>query len=36
LRVNKSKEFFNVTVDEAKAVVQRIGEPYKMQDNEII
>ena len=35
-RVNKSKEFFNVTVDEAKAVVQRIGEPYKMQDNEII
>ena len=35
-RVNKSKEFFNVTVDEAKAVVQRIGEPYKMEDNEII
>lgn len=35
-RVNKSKEFFNVTVDEAKAVVERIGEPYKMQDNEII
>ena len=35
-RVNKSKEFFNVTVDEAKAVVERIGEPYKMQNNEII
>lgn len=35
-RVNKSKEFFNVTVDQAKAVVERIGEPYKMQDNGII
>ena len=35
-RVNKSKEFFNVTVDAAKAVVERIGEPYKMQDNGII
>ena len=35
-RVNKSKEFFNVTVDQAKAVVERIGEPYKMQNNEII
>ena len=35
-RVNKHKEFFNVTVDEAKAVVERIGEPYKMTDNEII
>lgn len=35
-RVNKHKEFFNVTVDQAKAVVERIGEPYKMQDNEII
>ena len=33
-RVNKHKEFFNVTVDEAKAVVQRIGEPYKMESNE--
>ena len=35
-RVNKHKEFFNVTVDQAKSVVERIGEPYKMQDNEII
>lgn len=35
-RVNKSKEFFNVTVNEAKAVVERIGEPYKMQSDEII
>ena len=35
-RVNKHKEFFNVTVDQAKAVVERIGEPYKMQDNGII
>ena len=35
-RVNKHKEFFNVTVDQAKAVVERIGEPYKMQNNEII
>lgn len=36
LRVNKHKEFFNVTVDQAKSVVERIGEPYKMQDNGII
>jgi hypothetical protein len=33
-RLNKSKEFFNVTVNEAKAVVERIGEPYKMKDDE--
>ena len=33
-RVNKSKEFFNVSVNEAKAVVERIGEPYKMESNE--
>ena len=33
-RVNKNKEFFNVTVNEAKAVVERIGEPYKMKDDE--
>ena len=33
-RVNKSKEFFNVSVNEAKAVVERIGEPYKMNDDE--
>lgn len=33
-RVNKSKEFFNVSVNEAKAVVERIGEPYKMNEDE--
>ena len=33
-RVNKNKEFFNVSVNEAKAVVERIGEPYKMHDDE--
>ena len=33
-RVNNNKEFFNVTVEEAKAVVERIGEPYKMTDDE--
>jgi len=33
-RVNKNKEFFNVSVNEAKAVVERIGEPYKMNDDE--
>ena len=33
-RVNKHKEFFNVSIDEAKAVVSRIGEPYKMESNE--
>ena len=33
-RVNKNKEFFNVSVNEAKAVVERIGEPYKMNDYE--
>lgn len=32
-RVNKNKEFFNVSVNEAKAVVERIGEPYKMKDD---
>lgn len=36
LRVNKSKEFFNITVNEAKSVVERIGQPYKMSDNETI
>lgn len=35
-RVNKNKEFFNISVEEAKAVIQRIGEPFKMEDNEII
>lgn len=33
-RVSKNKEFFNVSVNEAKAVVERIGEPYKMNDDE--
>jgi hypothetical protein len=33
-RVNKSKEFFNITVDEAKAVVEKLGEPYKMEEDE--
>lgn len=32
-RVNKKKEFFNISVMEAKAVIERIGEPYKMEDN---
>lgn len=29
-RVNKKKEFFNLSVDEGKAVIKRMGEPYKM------
>ena len=33
-RVNNKKEFFNISVDEAKSVVQRIGEPYKMTEDE--
>ena len=33
-RVSKNKEFFNVSVNEAKAVVERIGEPYKMNNDE--
>lgn len=35
-RVNNKKEFFNISVDEAKSVVERIGEPYKMENNEEI
>lgn len=35
-RVNKNKEFFNITVEEAKAVVEKIGEPYKMEDDESV
>ena len=31
LRVNKKKEFFNITVEQAVSVIERIGEPYKMQ-----
>ena len=33
-RVNRHKEFFNITVDEAKSIVERIGEPYKMESDE--
>lgn len=33
-RVNKKKEFFNITVDQAISVIERIGEPYKMEENE--
>ena len=33
-RVNKKKEFFNITVEQAISVIERIGEPYKMQENE--
>jgi len=32
-RVNKKKEFFNITVEQAIAVIERIGEPYKMQED---
>lgn len=33
-RVNKKKEFFNITVEQAISVIERIGEPYKMQEQE--
>ena len=33
-RVNKKKEFFNISLDQAIAVVERIGQPYKMQEDE--
>ena len=33
-RVNKKKEFFNITVEQAISVIQRIGEPYKMQEEQ--
>jgi len=29
-RVNKRKEFFNITVQQAVSVIERLGEPYKM------
>jgi hypothetical protein len=32
-RVNKRKEFFNITTDQAISVIERIGGPYKMEDN---
>jgi len=31
-RVNKKKEFFNISLDQAVSVIDRIGEPYKMQE----
>jgi len=31
-RVNKKKEFFNITVDQGRSVVERLGESYKMTD----
>jgi len=31
-RTNKSKEFFNMTVEQAISVVKTLGEPYKMTD----
>jgi len=33
-RVNKKKEFFNITVGQAVSVIERIGEPYKMVEDE--
>ena len=35
-RVNKKKEFFNITVEQAVSVIERIGEPYKMVEDESI
>ena len=32
-RVNKKKEFFNITVEQAISVIERLGRPYKMQDD---
>ena len=31
-RVNKKKEFFNITVDQGRSVIERLGESYKMTD----
>ena len=31
-RVNKNREFFRVTVDEAKAVIERLGKRYNPKD----
>jgi hypothetical protein len=33
-RTNKKKEFFNMTVEQAISVIEKIGEPYKMVDDE--
>lgn len=35
-RINKKKEFFNISVSEAISVVERLGEPYKMKQNETV
>ena len=32
-RTNKKKEFFNVSLQQAISVIERIGKPYKMQDS---
>ena len=31
-RVNKKKEFFNVSVEQGKSVIERIGQPYSMSE----
>ena len=31
-RVNKRKEFFNVSVEQGKSVIERIGQPYSMSE----
>lgn len=31
-RVNKKKEFFNISIDQGRSVIERIGEPYRMED----
>ena len=33
-RVNKKKEFFNITIEQARSVIERIGEPYKMEESQ--
>lgn len=35
-RVNKKKEFFNISVKQAISVIERIGQPYKMAENETL
>lgn len=34
LRINKKKEFFYISLEQAKAVIERIGQPYRMDDTE--
>ena len=33
-RVNRKKEFFNITVEQAISVIERLGESYKMSEDE--